>query len=277
MPPTDASPIVLDSITHLTAAHRGCAVIAGSHGGAYAGYFAARMQVGAAIFNDAGVGRERAGVAGVDMLGRLGVPAAALAHTSARIGDGRDCHARGMISHVNGPAQRLGLAIGLGARDALDRLGAARLVPSPAPEPLSEARYEATDAAGRIARVIVTDSVTLVTPQDAGHILVNGSHGGLLGGRPETAIKVGVFAAVFNDAGIGIDGAGVTRLPALDARGIAGACVSAFSARIGDGRSIMEHGFVSAINATARRHGGAVGQSTRAFVAAMVAARDAVG
>ena len=46
-----------------------------------------------------------------------------------------------------------------------------------------------------------------------------------------------MFAAVYNDADFGVDDAGISRLPALDARGIAGACVSAWSARIGDGQS----------------------------------------
>ena len=50
-----------------------------------------------------------------------------------------------------------------------------------------------------------------------------GSHGALLGGKPETAIKIPVFAAIYNDADFGIDDAGIARLPALDARGIAGA------------------------------------------------------
>ena len=123
------------------------------------------------------------------------------------------------------------------------------------------------------AKVIVIDSASLVTSADAGRVVVTASHGGLLGGRPETAIKVPVFAAVYNDAGWGIDGAGVSRLPALDTRGIAGACVSAFSARIGDGQSSYRDGFVSALNATAARHGGRIGQSAIAFCDAMLKQR----
>jgi hypothetical protein len=59
----------------------------------------------------------------------------------------------------------------------------------------------------------------------------------------------------------------------MEGRGIAGACVSAFSARIGDGRSTFEDGYISTLNATAERHGGRIGQSCREFVAVMVAAR----
>ena len=80
---------------------------------------------------------------------------------------------------------------------------------------------------------------------------MTGSHGGLLGGKPETALKYPALAALFNDAGIGIDEAGVTRLQALDARGIAAATVAAASARIGDARSTFEDGIVSRVNCCA--------------------------
>ena len=135
----------------------------------------------------------------------------------------------------------------------------------------SRARGARPPAPGRPDGPAVTllDSVSSVAASDRGQIIVTGSHGGLLGGRPETASKVDVFAALYNDADIGIDGAGVTRLPALDARGIAGATVSAWSARIGDGRSTYEDGFVSRVNETARRLGGEIGMSARAFVEAM--------
>jgi hypothetical protein len=68
---------------------------------------------------------------------------------------------------------------------------------------------------------------------------------------------------VFNDAGIGIDEAGVGRLPALDSRGVAAFTVSSASARIGEGRSTFEDGIVSRVNATAARLGAAEGISAR--------------
>ena len=66
-------------------------------------------------------------------------------------------------------------------------------------------------------QVWALDSASLVVPEHHGAIVLTGSHGGLLGGRPETALKYDVRAAFYNDAGIGIDEAGVSRLPALDA------------------------------------------------------------
>jgi hypothetical protein len=98
-------------------------------------------------------------------------------------------------------------------------------------------------------------------------IVVTGSHGGLLGGKSETALKYDVLGALYNDAGIGKDEAGVSRLPALDARGIPAATVSAASARIGDARSTYEDGIISRINARAATLGLCEGISARDFVA----------
>ncbi|HJU15837.1 MAG TPA: hypothetical protein VJ770_05150, partial [Stellaceae bacterium] len=106
-----------------------------------------------------------------------------------------------------------------------------------------------------------------VGPEHAGAIVVTGSHGGLLGGRPETALKYNALAALFNDAGIGIDEAGVTRLPALDKRGIAAATVAAASARIGDARSTYGDGILSRVNGRAAALGLAPDRSARDFVA----------
>jgi hypothetical protein len=76
-----------------------------------------------------------------------------------------------------------------------------------------------------------------------------------------------VLGALYNDAGVGKDEAGISRLPALDARGIAAATVSATSARIGDARSTYEDGIISHVNRRATRLGLNEGISTRDFVA----------
>jgi hypothetical protein len=265
--------VVLDSVTHLDAKHKGAVAYCGSHGGIYAAYYAAHKGLAAVILNDAGIGRERAGVAGMDLLAKLGVPAATISHMSARIGEGRDGVERGVLSTVNGPASGLGLKVGQPCREALALLAKARPKPAPAPEPLEESRFEVPEAGRGGVKVFVIDSMSLVKPEDDGHIIVSASHGGALGGRPEMAIKYPVFACVCNDADKGLDGAGITRLPALDQRGIAAACVSAFSSRIGDGRSTYADGYISVVNETAKRYGGLVGQSCKDFVATMVSAR----
>ena len=273
MPSSTAEPTILDSVTHLDTKHKGTVAYCGSHAGIYAAYYAASKGIAAVILNDAGIGRERAGIAGLTLLEKLGVPGAAISHLSARIGDGQDGVKRGVLSTVNDPASKLGLKPGMTTKDALTLLLKTAPGPSPKPEPLAESRFAVSEASRGGVNVIVMDSISLVKPEDDGHIIVAASHGGALGGKPEMAIKHPVFACVCNDAAGGIDNAGTTRLPALDQRGIAAACVSAFSSRIGDGRSAYADGYISFINETARRHGGLIGQSTKEFVAAMVAAR----
>jgi len=141
------------------------------------------------------------------------------------------------------------------------------------PAPQEETRRRIAEAeAGGIA-VLALDSASLVEAQDVGAVVLTGSHGALLGGRPETAMKVAVFAAVFNDADRGIDDCGISRLPALDARNIAGATVSAWSARIGDGLSTYRDGMVTALNETAARCGGEIGIPAAELVARLVTAR----
>jgi hypothetical protein len=271
MPDSTDMPLIFDSVTVFPIEARGHAAIAASHGGAYAAYLAAKAGVKAVLLCDAGVGRERAGIGGLPYLEQLGVAAAAIGHRSARIGDGSDCHARGVISFANAQAAAAGVAPGMTAREALERLERMEAPPAPLPPAMQEARHEISAANG--VRVFTLDSNALVMPDDAGHIMLTGSHGGLLGGRAATAVKFDVFAAVYNDAGVGIDDAGVSRLPALEARGIAGACVSAFSARIGDGQSTLRDGFVSALNPRAAACGGEIGIPATELVARLVAAR----
>jgi hypothetical protein len=111
--------------------------------------------------------------------------------------------------------------------------------------------------------VILVDSASLVTAEDTGAIIVTGSHGGLIGGDPKKALRAAGFAAVFNDAGIGKDEAGIARLPALDDRDIAAFTVASASARIGDARSTLCDGVISRVNRTAARLGARVGEDAR--------------
>ena len=254
--------MVLDSVTALTAAAAGAMVVAGSHGGRYAAALAAVPGLRGIILHDAGIGRERAGVAGLAWLGAQGMPAAAVGHLSARIGDGADMLARGVLSVVNPAAARLGCAVGQPAAAAARLLLAA--VPA-AVVPFSAAEARCLLRAGPVP-VWGLDSNGLVGPEHVGAIVVTGSHGGLLGGRAGSAVKAAVLAAIYNDAGIGIDQAGLGRLAALAARGIAAATVAAASARIGEARSTWADGVVSAVNAPAAACGGAPGMTVPALV-----------
>jgi hypothetical protein len=264
MPTNKLAPLLTtDSITRIGGEAAGAVVVNGSHGGLYAAYLAAKLGVAAAVFNDAGVGRDEAGVAGLDYLAGLGVPAATVGHDTARIGDGADMIARGILTHANPPAIALGCEPGMSCRDAAACLQQA--VPNGRePPPALEAAFLLIPEPPALWAL---DSASLAGAEQIGAVVVTGSHGGLLGGRLDTALKVDALAALFNDAGIGIDEAGVTRLPALDARGIAAGTVAAASARIGDARSTYEDGVLTRVNQCATRLGIAPGMSAREFVA----------
>lgn len=267
-----ADVLVRDSVTHLDAGARGRVVMAASHGGLYAVHIALAEGVRALIVCDAGIGLEDAGIAGLALADTLGVPCAAISHVSARIGDGADCAARGRISVANQMATRLGVKAGMTVLEAAQRLyGAASPANRPGPLP-GESRQVITAVDGG-RPVVLVDSASLVEPGDAGAVVLTGSHGGLLGGREETAIKVAVFAALYNDAGVGCDDAGISRLPALDKRRIAGATVSTSSARIGDAQSAWDTGVISHVNATAQALGARAGQRARDWAACMACAR----
>ena len=93
------------------------------------------------------------------------------------------------------------------------------------------------------------DSIGLVEASDTGCALVIGSHGGLHGGDPRTALPVDARVALFHDAGRGRDDAGTTRLVVLASRGVAAGTVDYRTARIGDARSMWERGVLSCVNA----------------------------
>ena len=232
-------------------------VVCGSHGGRYPAYLAARAGLRAVIFNDAGVGRDGAGIASLALLGQGGMAAACVSHMSARIGEPSDMLARGVISHANGPAHTAGVKAGMSCRDAAECLHKAAIQEVEI-APSAEARRVITPP-GASRRLVIIDSAAMVEPEDAGQIVVTGSHGGLVGGDPALALCIDGYAAVFNDAGIGIDEAGLARLPALERRGIPAFTVAASSARIGEAISTYEDGIVSAANGPARALGATPG------------------
>jgi uncharacterized protein YunC (DUF1805 family) len=265
---SDAAFLTVDTATKLDHRHRDAVVVCGSHGGVYPGYLAARAGLRAVLLNDAGVGLDRAGIGCLACCQALGMACATVGHVSARIGDAADMRARGLISHANAAAKELGVDAGMTVGEALEKLQS-----SPAwhgePGSYREGRQEVSAEPGRL-RVICMDSVSMVEPADAGQIVITGSHGGMVASRPDLTLQVEALLALFNDAGIGIDEAGVARLPILDRRGIAAATVDAMTARIGDGVSTWRDGVLSRVNDTARRLGARPGMRAQELVTALL-------
>ena len=113
--------VLLDTVTAVAPQHAGTIVVTGSHGGAsvvrYARAVAARLYV----FNDAGVGKDEAGIAALAELERDGIAAATVAHDSARIGEARDAFEHGVVSRVNRPATAW-LVVGRALRSQIETL-----------------------------------------------------------------------------------------------------------------------------------------------------------
>lgn len=263
---------ILDSITKLAATDAGRVVIAASHGGSYAAYCAARGRVRAVVLNDAGVGWQQAGIAGLHELQQWGVAAATADYRSCRIGDGADMARHGIISHVNELAYALGCRPGMAVAQAAQRLAGADMAPT-WPAPRHEARTVLVAAEDGAPRVIGADSVSLLEAADDGLIAVTASHGERLAGLATDGVRPAPRLVTFNDAGIGKDSAGIGRLPLLQQRGIAALTVSAHSARIGDARSCYEDGVVSCANARARELGCRIGFPLKSFIDALLAGR----
>lgn len=113
--------VLLSSITEVSDHDRDAVIVSGSHGGASVVDYALRYPLRGVFFNDAGVGKELAGIVSLAALEVYGLPAGAVAHVSARIGDAEDGFQCGWLSHLNGPARAFGLRENDLLRDAIPR------------------------------------------------------------------------------------------------------------------------------------------------------------
>jgi hypothetical protein len=113
--------VVLDSASMVDDSCIGAIVVTGSHGGATGGR-AVRAAVAAAFFNDAGGGKDDAGISRLPLLDRDGIPGGTAGCQTARIGDGWDTYESGILSHVNDAARRSGLDAGMPVREAVEIL-----------------------------------------------------------------------------------------------------------------------------------------------------------
>lgn len=254
----------MDTVTKLDHKYAGRVVVAGSHGGEFAAYCAARAQVRAIIFNDAGVGKEAEGVYALSYFDRLGVPGATTSHLLSRIGDGNDNFENGVISHVNETAVKIGCAVGQRAKDCANNMLAASAFAYEVP-PKAESRTIIPGSGGR-PDVVVIDSLALLKPEDAQSIMVAGSHGALLPTDERLLLNGDALGVLFCDAGFGKEGIGIRRIQKLDEFNKPGASVSITSARIGNGMSVLESGIISFVNKTAVGHGAHVGMTAREYV-----------
>lgn len=111
---------LLDSISAISNTESACCVITGSHGGVTAANFvlACDQRAHVVAFNDAGVGKQDAGVVALALLAEHNIAAMAYSHDSACIGDAEDAWKHGVLTRVNHVASAYGARTGMSIQEA---------------------------------------------------------------------------------------------------------------------------------------------------------------
>jgi hypothetical protein len=252
--------LIADTVTKLGKEANQNVAIAGSHGGVYAGYEAAKARVRGIILHDAAVGLDKAGIGSLQYLENLDIAAATIDYRSAIIGNGNSLANDGIISFVNKIAYEAGCFPGQKAMECAIAMQKTPYITIDVPT-YEEARFLIRDDSKGIT-VRGCDSVSLVKAEDENAIVITASHGEVLASSPTWGKRPKVMAAIFNDAGSKL----VTRLPDLNELGIPAATVASDSARIGDARSSYDDGIISHCNEKASQMGIIPNMSTVEFV-----------
>jgi hypothetical protein len=106
------SVVALDSISILDERDRGQIIVAGSNGGTASGTVARHQRCALVALNDAGIGKDDAGVAGLAAVDADGIPGVGVGHESAEISNAIDMWEHGVVSYANRSARSAGAAVG---------------------------------------------------------------------------------------------------------------------------------------------------------------------
>jgi uncharacterized protein YunC (DUF1805 family) len=261
-----AGVVLLDSLGDLQLDNTSPILVCGSHCGDN-GTFARKLKncnVKAVFLNNAGVGKNQAGISGLTYYQTENILACAVDHNSAEIGIAHDAWNSGIISHTSIQAEEAGINVGDSVKEAVSKIINSITSPSKTlknKDVISLANEEKEDTSKADlkkqtqtqvdgVKIIVTDSITFLNKKNSGDIVVCGSHGGISAGH--YALKHGVKAVFFNDAGIGKNNAGVKSLELLNDAGILACTVNCMSAEIFNGHDSLNYGIVSVCNRLAK-------------------------
>ncbi|WP_243636634.1 hypothetical protein [Rhodococcus sp. Eu-32] len=109
----------MDSMSQIERSDRDQIVVAASNGGQESGRMAIATGCALAVMNDAGVGKDDAGIIGIVHMADAGIPGIAVDHDSAEISNGIDMWHNGIVSYVNAPAQEAGIRVGDDVRSSV--------------------------------------------------------------------------------------------------------------------------------------------------------------
>jgi len=258
--------ILLDSLGNLQPSNTSPILVCASHCGDN-GTFARKLKNGgvrAVFLNNAGIGKNQAGISGLTHYEAANILACAVDHYSAEIGVASDTLESGIISHTNTLAENAGIQVGDTVKNAVSKINNITDLPAFTPknkyaELLTDEKQENNsqlDLKKQIrtqidgVSITVTDSITFLNEHNAGDIVVCGSHGGLSAGH--YAQKHQLKAIFFNDAGIGKNNAGIKSLDSLSDAGILACTVDCMSAEIFNGHDTLENGIITVCNQLAK-------------------------
>lgn len=250
--------VLLDSLGDLQPDNTCPILVCASHCGDN-GTFARKLKKGgvkAVFLNNAGIGKNQAGISGLSHYAARGILACAVDHFSAEIGVAADTWESGIISHTNTIAKEAGILPGDSVQNAvskiinfIDNMSFQNKISESV---ITEEKSSKVDLKKQIqtqidgVNVTVSDSITFLNEDNAGDIVVCGSHGGVSAGH--YAQKHRLKAVFLNDAGIGKNNAGIKSLDSLCDVGILACTVDCMSAEIFNGLDVFENGIISVCN-----------------------------
>jgi hypothetical protein len=97
-------------------------IVCGSHGAPNSALWVRKCRPGAAIFHDAGKGKDNYSMSCLGLFDEEKIPCACVDAYSARIADAIDMYETGVISAVNETAAALGLRVGMSVKQATNDL-----------------------------------------------------------------------------------------------------------------------------------------------------------
>jgi hypothetical protein len=249
---TQGRVLVADSLSYFEReAHLDDVAVGASFAGAPIAAMVMRPGVKAWIAHEGGPGKDEAGISGLPLAQRFGVPAAAIATMSAGLSRGMTL-ITGTVSRANEAAMALGVRPGQeGGEAARLMLGASRGRPCELHGIIDESIHEVQ--IGPLGRIYAVWSFSRVRGEHPNDVFCVASHGGKV--MAEYALQVMPRGVIANDAGRGLDDSGTDGINVMDEHRIPAATVSAASARLGDALSTYRDGIISAANEAARAIG----------------------
>lgn len=259
--------VLLDSLGDLQPNNASPILVCGSHCGGNRNLArqVKHCHVKAVFLNNAGIGKNKAGIRGLANYEAENILACAVDNYSAEIGIASDTWQSGVISHTNHHAEEAGIQTGDTVKEAVAKISTNIKYPSFTQNDKDFATSNHVEVKNNDKQIdlkkqtqtqingvpiTVTDSITFLNQNNSGDIVACGSHGGLSAGH--YAQKHKVKAVFFNDAGIGKNNAGVKSLESLNDAGILACTVDCMSAEIFNGQDVLTHGIITVCNELAK-------------------------